>query len=56
MKPAPLDQLGDPFAARILLRAMVVNDATRTMDEQHPQIPIARFADAEQLRLAAGRC
>ena len=55
MKPAPLDQLRDPFAARILLRAMMMNDAACTMDEQRPQIPVACFTDAKQFGLPAGR-
>jgi hypothetical protein len=34
---------------------MMIDDAARAVDEQHPQVPVACFADAEQLRLTAGR-
>lgn len=55
VKAAPLDQLLHPPAARVSFRAMMMNEAARSVHQQHSQITIAGFADSEQFGFAARR-
>ena len=55
VEPASLDQLSHPSTALILFRPVMMDDATRAVHQEHPQIFVTGLADAEQLRLAPGR-